>query len=377
MKEELYCNAPWTALFVHPTGGVKCCCSGVEDWGNLEEQTIEDILSSDKVIQLKKDLIAGNPNSYCNSCREGERLSGTSQRSFFKQFKVDDALVKDPQAFKLHSIDIRWQNLCNLTCVYCRPEWSTGWAKIEGIPIRPAKVPYHENIINFIKQHNSTIEGIIVAGGEPLLHKQNVRMLEILDESVQVGFISNLSIDVANNQVFNLLKTRKNVTWSISLEGLDDRFNYVRRGADFEKLKENLQIIKENLHQDSCLYLFPVYCIFSIDRLIEYYEFAEQFNAHINWQHIINPKNMNPFHFNQKILDYAEEEMRKLLEHPIVKNLEYNDGFMAHTYNLLKEIKPTRIVDIDFRKFINEYEKEMPNKFAQVFPEIDKRIIKI
>jgi hypothetical protein len=44
---SFYCAAPWRGLHVNPRGDVKTCCAGDPDMlGNLNEQTIKQILLS-------------------------------------------------------------------------------------------------------------------------------------------------------------------------------------------------------------------------------------------------------------------------------------------------------------------------------------------
>jgi organic radical activating enzyme len=373
---KTYCKAPWTALFVHPSGGVKCCCSGSYQWGDLQTNTIEDIVSSPVVNKLRQDIIDNVPNEYCKSCVNGEALSGTSQRSYFDKFTISDDKLKDPNLFELYSLDIRWNNLCNLSCVYCTDEWSTGWQKVKSIPISPAKLPYHENILNFIKSNSKTVESIIVAGGEPLLHKQNIQLLENLDESVDIGFITNLSINLESSPVFQLLKNRKNVTWSISLEGLGKRFEYVRRNASWDKMQQNIEFLHKHITTDQTLFFFPVYCLYSITEMVEYYKYAAQFDAKIHWQQLLGPDQLNVFNFSRPLRELAYTHIEDLLNNPVSSNLSYDDGFLNHARSQLLTIDKDQTYDIDFRNFTAEYEKDSNLKFSELWPELDLVIAK-
>lgn len=370
-ENKFYCKAPWTALFLHPSGGVKCCCSGYADWGNIKEENIEDILNKPIVKQLRQDIIGGVENQYCHSCREQERLSSTSQRSYFDKFTIPDYKLQDPNLFELYSLDIRWNNLCNLSCVYCNEQWSTTWEKIKGIPINPAKRPYHENILNYIKENGKNVESIIVAGGEPMMHKQNVQLLESLNEDVDIGFITNLTIDLKNNQVYNILKTRKNVTWSISLEGSGDAFEFIRRGAKWDKMRENLDILKSNLAGNQSLFFFSVWCLLSTNRLVEFYKLAEEYQAKVHWQQLIGPEELNLFKFSDPVRKFAYDKVCELLEHPLTKNVSYGLNFLQHGKDEILNDLTHDPIDLKFRSFIKSYEQHSNLKFADIWPELD------
>jgi MoaA/NifB/PqqE/SkfB family radical SAM enzyme len=361
-----YCKAPWTALFVHPNGGVKSCCAGEWDWGNLKENTVEEILQDPKIVKLKQDILDGVPNDFCKICARGEEMSGSSQRSYFDKFSISDEQLQDVNAFELQSLDVRWSNLCNLACVYCCEDWSTSWQQIKGIPISPAIVDYHDNILNYITARAQGVESIILAGGEPLLHKQNIKLLESLPESTHIDIITNLSINVERSRVFQLLDGRPNVHWSISMEGLGDRFEYVRQRAEWDQMCANLERIKgQNIT------LFPVYCIYSVSQLREYYQFAADVGANIHWQQLVGPDHLNVFNFSQPVRQYAHDQIAQLLSDPIMQTVKNHDGFLDYVQSQLLLNDPVKTQDHRFRLLAPHYEKTLSKNWTTIWPELD------
>jgi len=53
-----FCAAPWTNIYLHPNGSIRTCCVGQTDLGNIRQQSIEDILDSPELLQIKRDLVA-------------------------------------------------------------------------------------------------------------------------------------------------------------------------------------------------------------------------------------------------------------------------------------------------------------------------------
>lgn len=377
--QKIYCKAPWTTLFLHPNGDVKCCCAGTVPWGNLNNSNLEDLIVSPTVLAIKADIIAGIPNEFCDRCVESERLSGDSQRSYFDQFEIADEKLAQNDAFELHSLDVRWNNLCNLNCVYCSEDWSTNWQKAKQIPISPMLLPYHDQVLEFVENHSRTIDSVILAGGEPLLQKQNVKLLETLASDAHIDVITNFSIDVSRSSVFQSLRQRElNVNWSISMDNVGLQLEYVRHGVKWPLLVENFKLI-----ENQNIMLFPVFCIYCVDQLIELYEFAVAVKAEVHWQQLIGPSYLNVSNFSQPVRTHAQQRIKELLEHSVLQEYNvYGEGshfidFLHHALEQLSET-PESECDLKFRDWTAEYEEKYVSaeieSFDKLWPELNKLI---
>ena len=119
-------------------GTVKNCIRSASPIGNINDQPIEEILKQDYLV--KADMRAGQKFARCNPCYELEQeknnLNIISDRVFYlKELRGVDNTLYDTTNFALHSVDIRWSNLCNFACVYCNPEFSSRWASETNIVI--------------------------------------------------------------------------------------------------------------------------------------------------------------------------------------------------------------------------------------------------
>src|SRR5437868_4956069 len=124
MEKKFECTAPWTGLHINPDGNVKVCCAG-DSLGNLNTQSLEEVMNGPELLQLQEDMKIKGFSKHCHTCMDMERESGRSLREQFST-KLEDA---DISKFSPNNIDIRWSNTCQLRCAYCRPEWSTTYAR--------------------------------------------------------------------------------------------------------------------------------------------------------------------------------------------------------------------------------------------------------
>jgi radical SAM protein with 4Fe4S-binding SPASM domain len=80
---NFYCAAPWRGLHINPRGDVKTCCAGNPNMlGNLNTQTIEQILNSNLMTEIRTSLAKGEPHEYCSNCVQAERFGADSERQW-------------------------------------------------------------------------------------------------------------------------------------------------------------------------------------------------------------------------------------------------------------------------------------------------------
>ena len=372
-----YCTSPWVSLFVHHDNKVKSCCAGRWDWGDLSTQPLDQIINNPKVQQLKNDIRNGIPNSYCGYCADVEKLGSNSQREYFQQFEISDETYNSDNAFQLQQLDIRWTNLCNLNCVYCNPGWSTTWQKAMKMPIDAMHYDFHNKILNYINENGKQVKAVILAGGEPLLHRQNVQLVQSLEDNASIDVITNLSINLSSSPVYREL-LKKRVNWTVSIDNINDRFEYVRHNANWEQMLENLKILK-SVENFSAM-LFPVYNIYNCTRLIEFFDFANEVNMGMHWQMLTSPNYMCVYNFSDKVKQLAIDEIEKLFasetfakfcSNPLVQT-EQSKTFLT---SVLKELKNSTVTNADapFLKWVKEYETKYATDvktFRTLYPEL-------
>lgn len=379
-----YCKSPWMSLFVYDDGNVKSCCAGQWSWGNLKEQSLMDIINSPKVKQLKQDIIDGVANSYCSYCKGCEDNAGESQRQYFDKFKMSEEKLYDPNVFDLMMVDMRWNNLCNLNCAYCDTMWSTTWQKLKGHKMPDLKTNHYVSVLQLVKDSTDNMEAIIMGGGEPLLHTQNVELLQSLHTDIHIDIMTNLSTNLSHSAVFQELAKKSDVNWCVSFENLGDEFEFVRHGASWQRMTTNLAMI-QNLPTHSKM-LKPTYNLLCATRLKEIYKLANELNFNIHWQTLIHPDQLCVTSFSRPVREVciqAIDELFSSVEYITFKERakhNQSDDFFRH---LRKEImsrnlqQDTETVDYKFRQWLYDYENKYATdvkKFKDLWPELDNVI---
>ena len=222
------------------------------------------MLNSPELDKIKKDLLDNNHNDNCNGCYNLEKHSGTATlRNHFN--------LHYPEIDKgLQFLDIRWNNLCNLNCVYCGSGQSSSWEdKLNPHKVKTIRNTYDIELEEWILSKSEQIHELILIGGEPLLMKQNIALLKKISDDVRLSIITNLSYNLINNPCAELLFKRPpdNTLWNISVENYGDKFEYIRTGAEWAQFKNNLILLVERAPHT--VNLLMVYGIFSALNLLD------------------------------------------------------------------------------------------------------------
>ena len=371
------CNSPWTGIFIETDGKVKSCCAGAYYWGNLHDTSIEEIVNGDLAQKIRQEIINDEPSSYCLGCRRDEDRTGYSLRSYYDQFTVSQEQLTDAKAFVPRNLDIRWNALCNLNCVYCNEFSSTKWQKIKGFPIELTERAYYDSLLEYIEQHNQYIEILMLVGGEPLLPRQNTRLLKAIPDHIAIDVITNLSLDLDTNPVYKQLTNKTNVGWKISCETIGQRFEYVRHGAKWDRFVNNLTTIK-NLPGNS-ITLLPVYCIYSAINLVELYEFVNEMDIQIHWQNLWGPDDQNVANFSPRVRELAIAEIDRALALPYIDKFDrgMNRTFLETMRGQLLSISTETNCNQQFLTWCTKYEVDYADdipEFADLWTDLYKAI---
>jgi MoaA/NifB/PqqE/SkfB family radical SAM enzyme len=369
-----FCSAPWTSLNIDQTGRVSPCMHSYDTVGNIKHTPIQQVIHGPVLTDIRNHMAQGLWHTACRWCRQLEETTGSSGRT---ARHVDPetlaAIDHDPaNFFKLEHIVVNWSNLCNLTCVYCNPETSTAWQSIKGIPITHVKND-HPDLIKLAQEHGHSVVGLTLGGGEPLLQRGLLDFLRCLNpDQVRVLVTTNLSVDIANNAIYNELRTWPAVDWQISFDNADqDRFEYVRDGANWDTFVANIRVMKQ--HQQHVM-AHPAYSIYCAMDLVKYYEFCVAEQLDLFWCELIHPWDLDIRRYPEPLRQQAIAEIDRVVEQFGHKHNLAIDTLQRYRMTLVDNSYLVRSdYQLSTREFHQRIEREL-NKtqtFSQLWPEYD------
>ena len=257
LTNPYFCPMPWTGLMYNFDGNVKNCIRSSGPIGNIQDTNIVDILQGNTNINTQNRIVSETPVPTCRGCYDLEQgkkgFDHISDRVFYiRELKHVPTDTYRTGNFDLKTVDARWTNLCNFACVYCSPEFSSRWAdELNITQPRPDDVSYAE-FKQYVFDHARELKHVYLAGGEPLLMKENLELLEVLQQvNPDVNLRINSNLSKTDTRVFDKVCEFKNVHWIVSIESVEQRFEYIRHGANWQDFVDNLNTINKLGHKIS------------------------------------------------------------------------------------------------------------------------------
>lgn len=377
---ETICVNPWINLFLDTAGIANPCCiyQAADKQLNINTQSFNEITGSQKMKDLRVQLLDGKKPTECQQCWNEEANGKTSKRLrdnyVFKQ-EIGKIDWNQTDTVPVRALDIKLGNTCNLACMICSPDQSTTLNNEvkSNISLQqlytPSKldtnwVQNRESIFwNAMKSSKDSLTYIQLEGGEPLLVK---RHFEILEFYVNENVAHNMSLHYnTNGSIFphanmHVLDKFKKVEFTLSIDNLGKKFEYERYGASWESVHSN---ILEYSKLDKSRYTINVLCTLSALNLANSYDlylFFKTLNIPVEYNLVYEPIDMSinvltedaKKHILSKISTISDSEFRSKID-PVIKQLAKNN-------NLLDR----------FNNRIRMFDESRQQKFSDVYPEL-------
>lgn len=227
-KSETFCYYPFTQLVFQPGGEVSPCCY-LQDvvLGKMPQDTIQQIWNGEKLRQLRKEFIEGNPKR-CTQNIKHIQCHKESHREFNQQLVLSETLTTGPSRF-----DLRLNGTCNLQCVMCQV-----WKSPKGT---------YENSSFWSEAKRglfSSLKEIDVLGGEPFVQKDTFRLIQQVSQGnphCTWAFVTNGQYKFTNT----IIKALDSIAIRWILLSLDsirpETYRTIRVGGELEKALETLR----------------------------------------------------------------------------------------------------------------------------------------
>lgn len=324
LTNQKFCPIPWTGFMYNFDGNVKNCIRSSGVIGNIKENSIEQILHGEQNSTTKELMLANSPGPRCMPCydleSEKNKFDIISDRIFYlRELKqVPQSLYSNTENFDLHTVDIRWSNLCNFACVYCGPEFSSKWADELKIPISTPVDQQKQNLKNYVFDRAAQLQHVYLAGGEPLLMKENLEFLKLLQiKNPEVNLRINTNLSKVDTGIFNLICKFKNVHWIVSVETMEEEYEYIRYGGKWNDFLINLRTVQKLNHKISFNML---YFLLNYKSIFDCIDFLKNMGFHNNSfivGSLSQPDYLNVRHLPEVTLNYIKKVLtNKINEKP-------------------------------------------------------------
>jgi len=352
------CNCPFTHFEVNnPNGDVTFCSVHNMVLGNVNKNSIEEIWNGEAYRRVRRDFLDGRIFKVCSP-----RCPVLKGWKDFEKIDWYDELPDDSNAYKnavLNEEEMaggkvelmsrpRWLRFaasyaCNLKCYHCsqRPDRSAG-----------LRLP--DSFFEDLKRHLDAAQMVFFYGGEPLIEKSNLDLMEYMSRErfpARVFFISNGT--VLNEKIKTILEKLNFGYLDVSIDSVDESlYEELRYPAKFADTMEHLRFLSALIKKKGGRLFFSM----TINKknqneLIRYIKFSMDLGAAPFFQFAHNTFKEKKFREKYEIFSIKEHRdvRRHLLEArtflraidlPLTsKNIDYLLTYSYHCTSIRKKME--------------------------------------
>ena len=211
----------------------------MEDW----EGSPRDYLTNPKLNEIRHRWNQMIWPKECSACEKVESDGAESRRLSSLRWLNDNGIFDD--SIDLVRMDYWCGNVCNLRCATCGPHNSTAWQKELGVD---------KDARNTVVNHSwrdcdlSKLQWIHFNGGEPLLDDHHIDLISSHPNLSKLKLNYNTNATVKPRpELIDIWSRCELVVLDLSLDGIGDRFEYLRFPANWETVIKNLFWMRDNL----------------------------------------------------------------------------------------------------------------------------------
>lgn len=252
------CVAPWYELNVGYDRRVACCCyySGLTDrWNNQVPADLDAYWNSDNMRTVRRTVSYGDltsnhgchncwlfrfrddPSPYCPEFFDPPNALSAEQRINWK--KAIDNVANKKQ--NIDSFPIRYYInfglACNLSCIMCSqtPQRRVNKDQVSADSVLQL-APYLKKAYR-----------ISVIGGEPFVLSEALTFMKCIanDSSFSSVWLDIFTNGTLLHKYLGYLQPKQRVHLVVSLDSMQDTYEYIRRGARWRQVEENILLFKE------------------------------------------------------------------------------------------------------------------------------------
>ncbi|MFK7809574.1 MAG: twitch domain-containing radical SAM protein, partial [Saprospiraceae bacterium] len=306
---------PFLHLHISNNGTAKACCVANIPFGNINDQSLEEIWNGAAINELREKFRSGKTDKRCAVCHRLEATGGKSIRMETKE-KFGHIAIEPIPKLPVY-FDIRFSNICNFRCRTCWHGASSKWfsdAKKLGTNIgEKAIIKNIKSLEDFISKTGKALLGaeeFYFAGGEPLVTEEHYLLLEWLIENkathARLRYNTNFSkLQFKDYDILELWKHFPKVEILASIDATGELGEYIRKDSLWKTILSNREKISVLPHVQ--FKIAPTISVLNIHHLVNLYQECLQSN-------MIGPEGLyinileRPNHYNIQILPKEQKE---------------------------------------------------------------------
>jgi pyruvate-formate lyase-activating enzyme len=412
IKTKTACILKWAWSTIYLGQGKTSSCHRVDQYP-IDPNNFANFHNQPEKIAARETMLKGEwPQAGCQYCQKIEEAGGMSDRQYQlhetkRMDHIPKELFTDPTTTEVVPtvLEIYFNNVCNMSCLYCGSWFSTKWEEenkkfgrfkqgnVDFGYNKPQNENYEKMLADFWKylEENDRYKAIRyyqILGGEPFFQKEFDTSIEFWENhpnpDVAFNIITNLKvppkkfkayIDRFGKMVEEGKLSRLQITGSLDAWGPQEE--YVRWGLDLKEWEENFTYLL-----DKPWIVMVVNMAVSgltiktmpglIEKIKEWNQHRDPWNRiYFSFMTVTNPHTLVPDIFGAGVF---EEDFQRIYD---VWPTDSPDDLssLEHMKGIQKQIehKPRNVDHInDLKTYLTEIDRRRDTNWKELFPWLDK-----
>jgi len=257
MKASSFCVLPFLSVTCFQTGAYRLCCHDVwvkdnEILWNGKNTSIEELRNSKVMNEIRKKMLSWKKVTFCSECDIADEKWFKSRRSSYNErfssvipeIFSHSCIETWKTSVNIRYFDIRFSNICNLSCRMCFSESSSARQDLDRLLGRKVfQTTKDVWKIDTFMDYIDHVEELYFAGGEPLIDPSLEWLLDkiILHKKNQdITLRINTNLTFLPSSLLEKIKKFKRVFMIISCDWYEKSYEYIRIWSSWENFLKNL-----------------------------------------------------------------------------------------------------------------------------------------
>lgn len=396
IERSTFCVLPWTHAQTKPNGQIKPCCrfdhKALEykletgkfkfDQFNINKgTTYTTALASPEWQEIRTAMETGEKVPGCRKCYQEEdfqynsiyknpkkRVRSMRSKENWKWNRDNQNGIADggiTEAGKIRYLELALGTYCNLKCRTCSADLSSTWVDEEAILSKFYKDrQIYKPIVtveeNWDVRDFEHVEEIKFTGGEPMLHPNFIKIIDIL---IATGRQHLITLDIFTNaswvpraKVLDRLKQFGKVVINLSVDGVGKVNDYVRAPSEWNTVEQSVKewLIAENDYPDIYIIKWApcisIYNVWQFDQMIDWW---------VNLQHEIKGKS-----WWLSITKIQSNDVIAVPQVTMIANIVHDPKYLSASHYPDKDVLITQLIHHK-RNFISKVKSEVDSEADQ------------
>ena len=378
----------WSTIFLQ-SGTTASCHRTDPDF--ITAENFENFHNTPAKLKAREDMLAGNwPGHGCEYCKRIEDSGGISDRTELSdqlnKELVPLELIRSPRSTRVSPtmIEVYFSNLCNMSCIYCGPKWSTVWEnEARKFNLYPKDLidlwvgdrDYYQKVLpkfwEWLENNIDTVARYNILGGEPFYQPELQTNIDFFEThpcpNLELTIFSNLKVSKEKfkkmlEQLDSLISKNhlKSVYINCSFDCWGAQQEYIRTGVNLAQWEENFDILtiefqKIKVRVHGTMISLTIKTIHDLVKKINHVNLYRSENNFIplGYNLVHDPASMNPDIFPKGFFDKDFDNIINIIVNDYDKNLMrgYQQNINAGSYQpeMIKKLK-TDLDELDKRR---------------------------